>query len=101
MTNRDTGYCYIFKINNPTSTNISNWKIQFTIPANSNLNSKWSGNFSGSNGNYTITPLDWNQTLSPGASTELGICVDNNIIFPQNIVFTSENGTSSSGNTNT
>lgn len=100
MTNRDTGYCYIFKINNPTSTNISNWKIQFTIPANSNLNSKWSGNFSGSNGNYTITPLDWNQTLSPGASTELGICVDNNIIFPQNIVFTSENGTSSSGNTN-
>lgn len=100
MNNRNTWYCYIFKITNPTSDNISNWKIQFTIPANSNIHSQWSGNFSGSNGNFTITPLDWNETLFPGASTELWICVDNNITFPQNVVFTSESGTSSSGNTN-
>ncbi|MGE4444276.1 MAG: cellulose binding domain-containing protein [Candidatus Altimarinota bacterium] len=100
MTQRATGYCYIFKINNSTSTNISNWKIQFAIPTNSNMNSKWSGNFSGSNGNYTITPLDWNKIIYPGANTEIGICVDNNISFPTNVVFTSENETTSTGNNN-
>lgn len=98
MNNRNTWYCYIFKINNSSSQNISNWKIQFNIPSNSNVHSQWSGNFSNTNGNYTVTPLDWNQTLSPGANTELWICVDNNVSFPQNVVFTSESGTSSSGN---
>lgn len=100
MTQRATWYCYIFKINNSTSTNISNWKIQFAIPTNSNMNSKWSGNFSGSNGNYTITPLDWNKIIYPGANTEIWICVDNNISFPTNVVFTSENETTSTGNNN-
>lgn len=101
MTKRDTWYCYIFKINNSTSNNISNWKIQFTIPSNSNLSSKWSGNFSGSNWNYIITPLDRNQTLYPGVSTEIGICVDNNTTLPQDVLFTSEDQIlSSESNTN-
>ncbi len=56
--------------------------------------------FLSSNGNYIITPLDWNKIIYPGANTEVWICVDNNISFPTNVVFTSENETTSTGNNN-
>ncbi len=60
-------------IKNTGTTTISGWTLAFTFPASGqSVQSGWSATWSQSGANVTVVPLDWNRTLAPGGSTQIG-----------------------------
>jgi len=52
---------------------LNGWTLAFTFPNSSQRVSQgWSGNWSQSGSNVTVTAMDWNKSLATGASTSIG-----------------------------
>ncbi|MEU7910063.1 glycoside hydrolase family 6 protein [Microbispora bryophytorum] len=52
---------------------LSNWTLTFSFPNSSQRVSQgWSGNWSQSGSNVTVTAMDWNKSMATGGSTSIG-----------------------------
>ncbi|WP_260182319.1 cellulose-binding domain-containing protein [Microbulbifer hydrolyticus] len=69
-----------FVINTITVTNdgtaaVSGWKVTLDFSADTAFDSGWGGNFdvSGNGSRVTLSNLEWNGNLQPGASASFGL----------------------------
>ncbi|MCO8277136.1 cellulase family glycosylhydrolase [Actinoplanes sp. TRM 88003] len=67
-----TGYQGQVEVRNNTSSPISTWRVQLSLPAGTTIVNSWNATQSASGQNYTFTPAGWNATLAAGASTSFG-----------------------------
>ncbi|GID26560.1 cellulase family glycosylhydrolase [Paractinoplanes brasiliensis] len=66
------GYQGQVEVRNNTSSTISTWRVQLTLPAGTTVVNSWNTTQSASGSTYTFTPAGWNATLAAGASTSFG-----------------------------
>lgn len=67
-----TWYCRDITLENISTSDINNWELNFKL--DQALSSSYSGNFTQSWTSHTVTPLAWNQTLTPSQSLVIGFC---------------------------
>jgi chitodextrinase len=66
------GYVANYVIRNGSGASVSDWKLEFDLPAGEHVTSAWSGKLSASGNHYVLTPEDWTRTIAPGASVQVG-----------------------------
>ncbi len=67
----NTGFTASLKITN-TGTSALTWALAFDLTAGQKVSNGWSATWTQTGTSVTATGLSWNQTLAPGASTEIG-----------------------------
>ncbi|MFK3983231.1 cellulose binding domain-containing protein [Micromonospora sp. NPDC050397] len=70
-----TGYEARFTVTNNTSSAISSWTVQFTLPAGSSVSSFWDTRLTSSGQQVTALNANWNGALGPGATASFGFIV--------------------------
>ena len=65
--------CYTAKFENKTNRKLENWKIELEVPADLVLDEAWGVDCEIKNQKLIITPLDYNQEVSPYSDKEFGI----------------------------
>ncbi|GAA3342389.1 cellulase family glycosylhydrolase [Amorphoplanes nipponensis] len=71
-----TGYEASVVVKNDTSSTISTWRVELTLPAGTSVVNAWNATQASAGSTYTFTPAGWNATLGAGASTEFGLIVN-------------------------
>src|ERR1035438_1680071 len=66
-----TGFTAAVTITN-TGTAITSWTLAYSYSGNQALTQGWSGNWSQSGQNITVTNASWNGSLATGAATSIG-----------------------------
>ena len=72
------GHCMQVNISvqNGTSSEKSGWTVTMTVPNGTGIESSWNGNFSVNGSTITITPVDYNSTISAGGQvSDVGLIV--------------------------
>jgi cellulase/cellobiase CelA1 len=59
-------------LTNISGTTWSGWSGAFSMPATVTVTNSWGATLSASGGRVNLTPVDYNATVSPGASATLG-----------------------------
>ncbi|MFC6565163.1 cellulase family glycosylhydrolase [Actinoplanes utahensis] len=72
------GYQGEIKVSNTSSSAITTWKVELTLPAGSSVGQAWNSTLATSGNTYTFTPAGWNATIGAGASTSFGFIVNGN-----------------------
>lgn len=74
----NTGYCAQIDVHNGGTTTVPARSVSLAMNQ-STLNNTWSATFQPtSTGNYQVTPLSWNASLSPGVTVSVGFCATKN-----------------------
>ncbi|NJO41476.1 MAG: cellulase family glycosylhydrolase [Cyanobacteria bacterium CRU_2_1] len=71
----DTGFCVSFQVNNPGSTDSSNWQLTFQMKQ-AEINQSWNGTFVRQGDRYTVTPPDWGRSIQPSQVVDVGFCAN-------------------------
>ncbi|HEY9244568.1 MAG TPA: glycoside hydrolase family 6 protein [Streptosporangiaceae bacterium] len=66
-----TGFTASITITN-TGSALTSWTLTYSYSGNQQLTQGWSGNWSQSGQNVTVTSASWNGALATGASTQIG-----------------------------
>jgi cellulase/cellobiase CelA1 len=66
-----SGFSANITINNLGPT-INGWTLKYSYSGNQKLSQGWSGNWTQSGQNITVTNLSWNGTIATGASVGIG-----------------------------
>ncbi|MCR5322960.1 MAG: cellulase family glycosylhydrolase [Lachnospiraceae bacterium] len=71
-------YQFTINIRNDGNSALENWKITLEFAGKYELSQSWNGNFESKNKKLTVSPVDFNSTISAGGSAEIGfiICGD-------------------------
>lgn len=65
------------KITNESNQDLKNWSIEIDVPENTTVDSSWNGNFDVKNGVLTITPVEYNGTITAnGTISDIGFIVN-------------------------
>ena len=67
----NTGFTTSITITN-TGSALTSWSLGYSYSGNQQLTQGWSGNWSQSGPNVTVTSASWNGSLAGGASTQIG-----------------------------
>ncbi|MEV0902341.1 cellulase family glycosylhydrolase [Actinoplanes sp. NPDC049802] len=70
-----SGYQGEITVSNPSSSAISTWKVQLTLPAGTSVTQAWSSTLTTSGNTYTFTPAAWNGTIAANSSANFGFIV--------------------------
>lgn len=70
-TNGFTGW---FRVHNQSTSDVSNWAAVLKFADGTNVSSFWNGTVTGTNP-YQVTAVAWNNTIKPGAFSEVGFMV--------------------------
>jgi endoglucanase len=68
-----TGYQASVAVKNDTSSTLSTWRVELTLPAGTTVVNAWNATQSNTGSTYTFTPAGWNATIAPGATAEFGL----------------------------
>ncbi|MFT5759597.1 MAG: hypothetical protein ACI9LM_004364 [Alteromonadaceae bacterium] len=68
----NTGYTASITVSNISHRAVSNWQVSIALPDGHIIGNSWSGVFSGTRGNITLSNASWNGTLAPNVATTLG-----------------------------
>jgi endoglucanase len=71
-----TGYQATVSVKNDTSSAITTWRVELTLPAGTTVVNSWNATQTASGNSYTFTPAGWNANLAAGASAEFGLVVN-------------------------
>lgn len=66
-----SGFTGTLTVKNNKAVAVNGWSLSLAFKDATKISSTWSAVLSGSNP-YTFTNLDWNKTINPGASVEIG-----------------------------
>jgi cellulase/cellobiase CelA1 len=68
-----TGFIAHFTITNTSMTQLSDWRLEFDLPAGEGLSHTWNSTFAQSGTHFVITPANWNRSIAPGGSATGGM----------------------------
>jgi endo-1,4-beta-xylanase len=67
------GFSANVSIKNTSTATISTWTVAFTYPGDEKLTNDYNGTYTQSGASVTLTPAGYNGTITPGATTTVGI----------------------------
>jgi hypothetical protein len=67
-----SGFTANLTLTNRGSANVTGWTLTYSYTGNQTLTSGWSGNWTQSGKNVTVTSMDWNKTLAPNSGVSIG-----------------------------
>jgi cellulase/cellobiase CelA1 len=68
-----TGFIAHFTIINSSTVPLTDWKLEFDLPAGEGVSHTWNSTFTQSGTHYVLTPANWNRTIAPGGSATGGL----------------------------
>ncbi len=69
---RSFGYAALVTIANTSPDAIAGWTLRFTLPRGEQISSGWNGRWEQDGRHVTVTGVDYDSTLSPGAAVSIG-----------------------------
>jgi hypothetical protein len=66
------GFSVNLSLSNNGTTTVNGWTLQFTFPGDQKITQLWSGSYTQSGEQVTITNLSYNGTIAPGQTVSLG-----------------------------
>lgn len=70
---RQTGFIARFIVTNSSIAPLSDWKLEFDMPAGQSVSHAWNSTVTQSGTHYVLTPANWNRTIAPGGSATGGL----------------------------
>jgi cellulase/cellobiase CelA1 len=67
-----TGFIAHFTVTNASMTQLSDWRIDFDLPAGEGISHAWNSTVTQSGTHYVLTPANWNRSIAPGGSATGG-----------------------------
>lgn len=68
-----TGFIARFAIANPSTAPLTDWKLEFDLPAGETVSHTWNSTLTQSGTHYVLTPANWNRIIAPGGSATGGL----------------------------
>jgi glucuronoarabinoxylan endo-1,4-beta-xylanase len=72
MSTWSSGFTANISITNSGTSAINGWTLSFTLPSGQTITSGWNATFSPSSGQVSARNVDYNGTLAPGATVDIG-----------------------------
>lgn len=67
-----TGFIARFAITNASIAPMSDWKLEFDMPAGQSVLHTWNSTITQSGTHFVLTPANWNRVIAPGGSATGG-----------------------------
>lgn len=67
-----TGFIARFAVTNASMAPMSDWKIEFDMPAGQSVVHAWNSTVTQSGTHFVVTPANWNRVIAPGGSATGG-----------------------------
>jgi cellulase/cellobiase CelA1 len=68
-----TGFIAHFTITNSSTVPLTDWKLEFDLPAGESISHTWNSTLAQSGTHYVLNPANWNRTIAPGGSATGGL----------------------------
>ncbi|WP_280830748.1 cellulose-binding domain-containing protein [Mycolicibacterium frederiksbergense] len=68
-----TGFIAHFTITNWSTMPLSDWRLEFDLPAGESVSHTWSSTLTQYGTHYVLTPVNWNRIIAPGGSAAGGL----------------------------
>ena len=68
-----TGFIAHFTVANMSMAPLSDWKLEFDMPAGQSVSHTWNSTVTQSGTHYVLTPANWNRVIPPGGSATGGL----------------------------
>jgi hypothetical protein len=68
-----TGFIANFTIINSSTVPMSDWRLDFDLPAGESVLHTWNSTVTQSGTHYVLTPANWNRVIAPGGSATGGM----------------------------
>ncbi|OBI94330.1 cellulose-binding domain-containing protein [Mycobacterium sp. 1245805.9] len=68
-----TGFIANFTVTNASAAPLSDWKIEFDLPAGEGISHTWNSSFTQYGTHFVITPANWNRVIPPLGSATGGM----------------------------
>jgi hypothetical protein len=68
-----TGFIASFTITNMTMAPLSDWRLEFDMPAGQSVIHTWNSTAAQAGTHWVITPANWNRMIAPGGSATGGM----------------------------
>jgi cellulase/cellobiase CelA1 len=68
-----TGFIAHFTIVNSSAVPMTDWRLDFDLPAGESVSHTWNSTLTQSGTHYVLTPANWNRTIAPGGSATGGL----------------------------
>ncbi|BBZ23081.1 hypothetical protein MHIB_14990 [Mycolicibacter hiberniae] len=67
-----TGFIARFTITNWSTVPMTDWRLEFDLPANESIQHAWNSSVGRSGTHYVLGPANWNRIIEPGGSATGG-----------------------------
>ncbi len=67
-----TGFIARFAVTNASMAPMSDWKLEFDMPAGQSVLHTWNSTITQSGTHFVLTPATWNRVIAPGGSATGG-----------------------------
>ncbi len=67
-----TGFIARFTVTNSSMVPLSDWKLEFDLPAGEGVSHTWNSTVTQSGTHYVLSPANWNRVIAPGGSANGG-----------------------------
>jgi cellulase/cellobiase CelA1 len=67
-----TGFIARFSVTNASMAPLTDWKLEFDLPAGESVLHTWNSTVTQSGTHYVLTPANWNRSIPPGGSATGG-----------------------------
>ncbi|MGV0812840.1 cellulose-binding domain-containing protein [Mycolicibacterium boenickei] len=68
-----TGFIAHFTIVNASTVPMTDWRLEFDLPAGESISHTWSSTFARYGTHYVLGPANWNRIIAPGGSATGGM----------------------------
>ncbi len=68
-----TGFIANFTVTNSSMVPLTDWRLDFDMPAGQSVSHTWNSNITQSGTHYVLTPANWNRSIAPGGSATGGL----------------------------
>ena len=68
-----TGFIARFAITNSSTVPLSDWKLEFDLPAGESISHTWNSTLTQSGTHYVLSAANWNRVIAPGGSATGGL----------------------------
>lgn len=68
-----TGFIAHFTIVNASTAPMTDWRLEFDLPAGESVSHTWSSALGQYGTHYVLTPANWNRIIAPGGSATGGL----------------------------
>ena len=68
-----TGFIARFTVVNSSMAPLTDWRLEFDLPAGESVLHTWNSTITQSGTHYVLTPANWNRTIAPGGSATGGM----------------------------